>query len=119
MSLFPYNNRKHTGYGSQGSPLDFDKAYQLAYDLFFWHSQIADTDDWTQSNEGAEMEIREIALGLITMTCEPSFVQMLADIGVATRKRLNTINSLRTRSGPQEHDDVLQGLGLLPKAGTQ
>lgn len=116
MSLFPYNNHKHAGYGSQGSPLDFAKARELAYDLFWWHSQIAETDAWTQSREAAEHEIDEIALGLMTVFAEPSHVQMLGDIGESVQRRLNTLNTLRERTGDREQDAGLGPLGLIPQA---
>ena len=112
MSLFPYNNRKHAGYGSQGSPLNFKQAHDLAYEVFFWHSQIAESDDWTQSASGAEGEINDVALGLMTMLAEPSFVRMIADMGACARERLDTLRAIRDRHEDDAVYAVLADLGI-------
>ena len=98
MSLFPYNyNKAEKPKGEsfwdmewQGSPIDFHYATGLADKLFRWHSNN-DTDSWTESNDGADEDIRKIALGLITMLAEPSFINMLESIGDRTENLLNTI----------------------------
>jgi hypothetical protein len=97
MSLFPYNlhkrNERVDGFWEtqwQGSPIDFSEATQLADRIFTWHSNNK-TDDWTESNDGADEDIRNIALGLISVLAEPSMVRIIATIGEQVQQSLHTI----------------------------
>lgn len=113
MSLFPYNYHHHVSYGSEGCPLHYKDASKLAYDLFFWHSQIAETDDWTQSAEAAEHQIDNIALGLMTIFCEPSQIRMLEAIGKDAWSAIDTLRALRKSGrGETDTDEALHTVGI-------
>jgi hypothetical protein len=118
MSLFPYNYNNHDKYGSQGSPLHYTEASRLAYDLFFWHSQIAETDNWTQSREAAEEDIDNIALGLMTMLAEPSQLRILTAVGTEAWKAIGVLRSLRKSGRPAtDADEALHTVGIETASG--
>jgi len=77
MSNFPFNNEKYE-YGEEynGSPLTFDDACAFCDKVLFWHSN-KDTSDWTQSSDGFDMNVRQMAWGLIDILSDPNAVARL------------------------------------------
>lgn len=110
--MYPYNNNRFAGYGSQGSPLNWEQAMGLAYDLFCWHSENK-TDCWTESGDGADAEIHRIALGLMAQLAEPAFVQMLAAVGESVASSIETLAVLASRGKDYtDTTDVLRDAGI-------
>jgi hypothetical protein len=103
MSLFPYNKQKYSSEKNyNGSPIDIEEAHELADKLRYWHGEVAETDDWTKSNDGAEYDIRQLAFGLVAFFAEPSFIHLLMTLGKATIEDCKTIKTLVERNGVDE-----------------
>ena len=118
MSLFPYNYHKFTGHSHkhQGSPLDWEKAIEIAEQVYMWH-HMEETSDWTESNDASIESIHDIALGLMTLLAEPAIINMLEAVGSQTGQVL-TILTDRVHSGSETararnwFPDLVKKLGL-------
>lgn len=95
MGNFPYNHHKYDGpWGDEpanGCPLIYTEALMLAHTLRWWHGEIANTDDWSQSSDAAYEDEVNIAHGLMELFADPGAVRRLAMTGEIVRKRVKLL----------------------------
>lgn len=91
MSNFPYNHHKYSQADTtNGSPLNLSQAKDLAYQLRMWHGTV-DTDDWSESNDGAEHDVICLAFGLMELLSDPSAIRRLIMTGETVIDSCNTM----------------------------
>lgn len=99
MSNFPNNHHKYSQYESvNGCPLTFEQAEKLADEILMWHSNL-DTDDWTQSSDAYEWELRNLGLGLMELFSDPGAIRRIAMTGEATKKHIETLMKIKDIPG--------------------
>ena len=121
--LFPYNH--HHGRPedcknyecAQGTPLTYPKALDIIEDWYFWHNQLADTDMWTQSNDGAHSDMHFMALGLLAFAADPTYMVMLEAIGRDVSRRCDTLWRLYEMKPDEYKDDAHVKLLIEAKIG--
>lgn len=95
MSNFPYNHHKYSRIESaNGSPLTYKKACKWADEILMWHTG-ADTDDWTQSSDGYDSNLRDLACGLMELFSDPGAVRRIMATGEVTRGNIQTLMNIR------------------------
>ncbi len=119
MALFPFNNNK-LFYGSQGAPLNYTQALKLAEVIYDWHITKG-TDSWTSDAPTKEAFVENIALGLITISADPSIVRILNAIGAQAKFSIVTLTSLISskETVPTEVRGVFRQLSRLGFPGFQ
>lgn len=99
MSNFPYNHHKYNNTeGINGSPLNYQEARELADKILMWHSYI-DTDDWTQSGDGHEWDVIQMAFGLMELFSDPGAVRRIIYTGETIRKHVETMLKVKDMAG--------------------
>lgn len=91
MSNFPYNHHKYSQAETiNGCPFTYKQAKALAYEIRLWHGEM-ETDDWSQSYAGGEIDTTYLALGLMEMLSDPGAVNRLISTGENVKKKLDTL----------------------------
>lgn len=122
--IFPYNHshgkpsdcEPYKDY--QGAPITFPAALGIIEKWYWWHNQEADTDTWTQSNDGADHDQHLMALGLLAFSCDPTYMHLLAALGSEVERRAQTLWNLLTReSSPYPASDPAIAALVQAKVG--
>jgi hypothetical protein len=81
MSLFPYNDLPDPDSFAPGaSAANYHELLRLAEAVRWWHARN-DTSDWSESNDFAQLDIQNLALGLATILSDPGHVETLITLG--------------------------------------
>jgi len=122
MSNFPYcfhTDRPEERGKYSGTPFDYHDARELADRILEWHKLIANSSDWSQSNDAHYMhDLPMMALGLMELFSDPNAVRRLIMTGESVWEKLNTINQLADRPGDDwaernpELVELVENLGL-------
>ena len=93
MSNFPFNSDEYApSERYNGCPLTYKQAKELAHDVMHWHMEHS-TSDFSQSNDGFEQNVSELALGLMELLADPNAVKRLQTTGKQVK---DTVNMLMT-----------------------
>jgi hypothetical protein len=91
-----------------GSPISYNQARELAYDVRLWHGEFANTGDWSQSNDAGEQDVEYLTWGLIDLLSDPGAVGRLIDSGACVRERVKTAMTPSQGSVSDRADQVAQ-----------
>ena len=91
MSNFPYNNDRYDPdkVAVNGSPLTLNEARGFADKILYWHTNER-TADFSQSGDGFEEGVDELAFGLVELLSDPNAVKRLMSTGREVRRQVET-----------------------------
>ena len=88
MSNFPFNS-DHYKYNEEfnGCPLTIIEARNFADKILYWHTTNR-TSDFSESGDGFDDGVNDLAYGLMDLLSDPNAIQRLQTVGEKVRERV-------------------------------
>jgi hypothetical protein len=92
MSNFPLNNDRYEhNENVNGSPITMREAMEFSDKILYWHTDSS-TSDFSQSGDGFDDGVRDLAYGLLELLSDPNAIKRIQTTGRQVKQTVREIS---------------------------